>query len=61
MAEGNSGQSKGLGELFVEFGQKGGSGLMKTLNGISAQFLLTKNSAQQAINMVKDFSKVKMR
>lgn len=57
MAEGNSGQSKGLGELFVEFGQKGGSGLMKTLNGISAQFLLTKNSAQQAINMVKDFSK----
>lgn len=57
MAEGNSGQSKGLGELFVEFGQKGGSGLMKTLNGISAQFLLTKNTAQQAINMVKDFSK----
>lgn len=57
MAEGNSAQSKGLGELFVEFGQKGGSGLMKTLNGISAQFLLTKNSAQQAINMVKDFSK----
>lgn len=57
MAEGNSGQSKGLGELFVEFGQKGGSGLMKALNGISAQFLLTKNTAQQAINMVKDFSK----
>ena len=55
MAE--SGQSKGLGELFVEFGQKGGSGLMKSLNGISAQFLLTKNTAQQAINMVKDFSK----
>lgn len=57
MAEGNSGQSKGLGELFVEIGQKGGSGLMKTLNGISAQFLLTKNTAQQAIGMVKDFSK----
>lgn len=57
MAEGNNGQSKGLGELFVEFGQKGGSGLMKALNGISAQFLLTKNTAQQAINMVKDFSK----
>ncbi len=57
MAEGNSGQSKGLGELFVEFGQKGGLGLMKALNGISAQFLLTKNTAQQAINMVKDFSK----
>lgn len=55
MAE--SGQSKGLGELFVEFGQKGGSGLMKSLNGISAQFLLTKNTAQQAVNMVKDFSK----
>lgn len=53
----DNGQSKGLGELFVEFGQKGGSGLMKTLNGISAQFLLTKNTAQQAINMVKDFSK----
>ena len=53
----DKGQSKGLGELFVEFGQKGGSGLMKTLNGISAQFLLTKNSAQQAVNMVKDFSK----
>lgn len=57
MAEGNSGQSKGLGELFVEFAQKGGSELMKTLNGISAQFLLTKNTAQQAINMVQDFSK----
>ena len=55
MAE--SEQSKGLGELFVEFGQKGGSGLMKSLNGISAQFLLTKNTAQQAVNMVKDFSK----
>lgn len=53
----DNGQSKGLGELFVEFGQKGGSGLMKALNGISAQFLLTKNTAQQAINMVKDFSK----
>lgn len=34
----DNGQSKGLGELFVEFGQKGGSGLMKALNGISAQF-----------------------
>lgn len=55
MAE--SEQSKGLGELFVEFGQKGGSGLMKSLNGISAQFLLTKNTAQQAVNLVKDFSK----
>lgn len=27
----DNGQSKGLGELFVEFGQKGGSGLMKAL------------------------------
>lgn len=40
-------QSKGIGELFVEFSAKGLGSLLKGLNGVSAQFLLTKNAANQ--------------
>lgn len=49
-------QSKGIGELFVEFGVKGLGSLLKGLNGVSAQFLLTKNAAQQAIKPIVDMS-----
>lgn len=49
-------QSKGIGELFVEFGAKGLGTLLKGLNGVSAQFLLTKNAAQQAIKPIVDMS-----
>lgn len=40
-------QSKGIGELFVEFGAKGLPTLLKGLNTVSASFLLTKNAAEQ--------------
>ena len=46
-----------LGELFVEFGSKGLGGLLKGLNGIQAQFLLTKNAAQQAFKPLENMSK----
>lgn len=39
--------SKGIGELFVEFGTKGFPTILKQLNGISASFLLGKNAAGQ--------------
>lgn len=47
MAEENKSQSKGIGELFVEFGAKGVPGLLKNLNSVSASFLLGKNAATQ--------------
>lgn len=40
-------QSKGIGELFVEFSAKGLPTLLKDLNSVSASFLLTKNTAEQ--------------
>ena len=40
-------QSKGIGELFVEFSAKGLPTLLKGLNSVSASFLLTKNAAEQ--------------
>lgn len=53
-----NGQSKGIGELFVEFGSTGLGELLKGLNGIKAQFLLTKAAAEQftkpLINMSKN-------
>lgn len=55
MAE-NTSQKK-LGELFVELGTKGAGKMMGTLNGVSAQFLLTKNAAMQAVKPVVDFTK----
>ncbi len=45
-------QSKGIGELFVEFGAKGLGTLMKGLRTVSADFLLTKNAAEQAIKPI---------
>lgn len=54
-------QSKNIGELFVEFGAKGLPTLLKGLNGVSAQFLLTKNAAEKftkpLINMSKEAGK----
>lgn len=53
----NGGAQNSLGQLFVEFGAKGVGNLMKGLNGISAQFLLTKNAAQQALMPILNYSK----
>lgn len=49
--------TKGLGELFVELGLKGLGKTLGGLNAISAQFLLTKNAAEQAIKPIIGFSK----
>ncbi len=57
MAEERQGGAQNkLGQLYVELGAKGLSGLTKGLNGLSAQFLLTKNAAQQAIKPLADMS-----
>ena len=48
--------TKGLGELFVELGLKGLGGTLKGLNAVSAQFLLTKNAAEQAIKPISNLS-----
>lgn len=45
-------QSKGIGELFVEFGAKGLPTLLKGLNSVSASFLLGKNAASQFVQML---------
>lgn len=47
MAEQQQTNSKGIGELFIEFGSKGLPSLLKGLNTVSASFLLTKNAAEQ--------------
>lgn len=54
MAEnpGENKNSKGIGELFVEFGTKGLPTMLKQLNGISASFLLGKNAASQFAQML---------
>lgn len=57
MTENNKPQSNKLGELFVEFGAKGAPSLLKTLNSISASFLLTKNAATQALKPITELSK----
>lgn len=50
--------SKGIGELFVEFGTTGLGQFLKGLNGVKAQFLLSKAAAEQftkpLINMSKN-------
>ena len=58
MAEENkNGQSKGIGELFVEFGTKGLPSLIKGLNSVSATFLLTKNAAEQFTKPIREMYK----
>ncbi len=42
-------QSKGIGELFVEFSAKGLPSLLKGMNAVSASFLLGKNAANQFV------------
>lgn len=49
MAEEQQQQSKGIGELFVEFGAKGLGTLIKGMNTVSASFLLGKNAANQFV------------
>lgn len=46
-----------LGELFIDFGTKGAGNLLKGLNGIQAQFLLTKNAAVQFMKPLIDIGK----
>lgn len=45
-----------LGQLFVQLGFKGLPNMLKGLNGLSAQFLLTKNAALQAIKPILSMS-----
>ena len=54
MAEGNgeNKKSSGIGELFVEFGVKGFGTMLKSLNAVSASFLLVKNAGQQFAQML---------
>lgn len=58
MAEENkSGASQfELGKLFIDIGSKGLGSLVKGLNTLSAQFLLTKNAAAQAIKPIENMS-----
>lgn len=58
MAENKTGVAQNkLGELFVDFGSSGLGGLIKGLRTISADFLLTKTAAQQAIKPIISMSK----
>lgn len=53
MAENGDGKkSTGIGELFVELGVKGLPTMLKSLNSVSASFLLGKNAASQFANML---------
>ena len=54
MSEGNGDNKKstGIGELFVEFGVKGFGTMLKSLNAVSASFLLVKNAGQQFAQML---------
>lgn len=55
--ESNATAQNKMGELFVDFGVKGLGNLLKGLNGVQAQFLLTKTAAQQAIKPLVSMSK----
>ena len=49
---GENKKSNILGELFVEFGVKGFGSMLKSLNAVSASFLLGKNAASQFAQML---------
>lgn len=55
--ESNASAQNKMGELYVDFGTKGLGGLLSGLNGVKAQFLLTKTAAEQAIKLVVGMSK----
>ena len=57
MAEKTGAAQNKLGELFVDFGSTGLGGLIKGLRTVSADFLLTKTAAQQAIKPIVSMSK----
>lgn len=57
MTEQQQTNSKGIGELFIEFGTKGLPSLLKGLNTVSASFLLTKNAAEQFSKPFKEMFK----
>lgn len=52
-----NGQSKGIGELFVEFGSTGLGTFLKGLNNVKAQFLLSKTAAEQFTKPLMNMSK----
>ena len=53
MADNGEGKKSNiLGELFVEFGVKGFGTMLKSLNAVSASFLLVKNAGQQFAQML---------
>lgn len=56
-SESNTTAQNKMGELYVDFGTKGLGGLLSGLNGVKAQFLLTKTAAEQAIKPLVSFSK----
>lgn len=55
--ESNATAQNKMGELYVDFGTKGLGGLLSGLNGVKAQFLLTKTAAEQAIKPLVGLSK----
>lgn len=55
--ESNASAQNKMGELYVDFGTKGLGGLLSGLNGVKAQFLLTKTAAEQAIKPLVGMSK----
>ena len=44
------------GELFIDLGVKGLGKMLKSLNSVSASFLLTKNAAQQALKPIQNMT-----
>lgn len=58
MANNNTGTAQNsAGQLYVDLGLKGLGGMLKGLNQVSAQFLLTKNAAVQFIKPLADVTK----
>lgn len=57
MAEQQSGAQSKLGQLYVELGVKGLKSMLGGLNAVSAQFLLTKNAAEQFVKPIAGLSR----
>lgn len=57
MADNSTGTAQHeAGKLFVDLGVKGVGKMLKSLNSVSASFLLTKNAAQQAIKPIQNMT-----
>ena len=57
MADNNSKAEKGIGGLYIDLGLRGLGNMIKGLNGVSANFLLTKNAIQQATKPLESMSR----